>query len=438
MDKNWGVQDSDWQLRKLQQDSLRTSDRVLAASFAVLQQEVAQVFEEYQRNFGPNSAQFAEYVTMLMLKLQSAGLATMTCMEWLSNATSGVLPAAHPNAPYATQAQTLKHIPEEFRAEMDPGQHFVLSAQPPAFPADDEFNSRAVDALIAGQTAAPVPAANSAPAFSNPWGEAPQSDAPATPKSGLNSFMPTTWENGSQVNSTFRISQSNMPVAPVQQAQPPVQQAVSQPANYEAVRPAESYSNAFQNQPVGGQPAWGVPSQPENSGLPAGLPHNMPHNASPQTVPEPQFRTQAGSPTSEWAKQQQISQQFQTPSQPPFTDQPRAATPPSPWGSPTANSAPASPQTATNSRQNMPSLPPSGYGQQAPQIPPPGPFANIPQQSVNINQGWQQAATPAHADNRQSQEQSAAQAENQSQSQPQNQSSNQSEDYEYNPATAWD
>ncbi|HND66414.1 MAG TPA: hypothetical protein PL112_06445, partial [Candidatus Obscuribacter sp.] len=111
MDKNWGVQDSDWQLRKLQQDSLRTSDRVLAASFAVLQQEVAQVFEEYQRNFGPNSAQFAEYVTMLMLKLQSAGLATMTCMEWLSNATSGVLPKTHPNAPYATQAQTLKHIP---------------------------------------------------------------------------------------------------------------------------------------------------------------------------------------------------------------------------------------------------------------------------------------------------------------------------------------
>ncbi len=425
MDKNWGVQDSDWQLRKLQQDSLRTSDRVLAASFAVLQQEVAQVFEEYQRNFGPNSAQFAEYVTMLMLKLQSAGLATMTCMEWLSNATSGVLPKTHPNAPYATQAQTLKHIPEEFRAEMDPGQHFVLSAQPPAFPADDEFNSRAVEALIAGQNAAQAPAANTAPACSNPWGEAPQAEAPATPTSGLQSVMPTTGENGSQVNSTFRISQSNMPVAPLQQAQPPVQQAISQPPNYEAVRPAESYSNAFQNQPVGGQPAWGVPSQPDGSGQSAGPAH---------TVPEPQFRTQAGSPTSEWAKQQQISQQFQTPSQPPFTDQPRAAAPPSPWGSPTANSAPASPQTPGNSRQNMPSLPPSGYGQQAPQIPPPGPVANIPQQSVNINQGWQQAATQPQVDNRQSQEQSAAQAEKQSQ----NQSQNQSEDYEYNPATAWD
>ncbi|HNG21758.1 MAG TPA: hypothetical protein PLI59_21385, partial [Candidatus Obscuribacter sp.] len=222
------------------------------------------------------------------------------------------------------------------------------------------------------------------------------------------------------------------PVAPVQHAQPPVPQSVSQPPHYEAVRPAESYPNAFQNQPVSGQPSWGVPSQPDSSGLPATLPHNMAQNTPPHPVPEPQFRTQAGSPTSEWAKQQQISQQFQTPSQPPFTDQPRAAAPPSPWGSPTANSAPASPQTPGNSRQNMPSLPPSGYGQQAPQIPPPGPFANIPQQSVNINQGWQQAATQPQVDNRQSQEQSAAQAEKQSQ----NQSQNQSEDYEYNPATA--
>jgi len=287
VDKNWGAQDSDWQLRKLQQDSLRTSDRVLAASFAVLQQEVAQVFEEYQRNFGPNSAQFAEYVTMLMLKLQSAGLATMTCMDWLSNATSGVLPKAHPNAPYAIQAQTLKHIPEEFRAEMDPGQHLVLSSQPPAFPTDDEFNSRAVDALIAGQAAAQAPQTSAAPAFANPWGEAPQTEVPASPKSGLNSFMPTTWENGSQVNSTFRISQSNMPApqAQPQQIQPQeIQPAHSQTPNYGV----DGYSHGFPNQPVGGQPA-------PTHGL-----------------PEPQFRTQAGSPTSEWAKQQQISQQFQT------------------------------------------------------------------------------------------------------------------------------
>jgi len=401
VDKNWGVQDSDWQLRKLQQDSLRTSDRVLAASFAVLQQEVAQVFEEYQRNFGPNSAQFAEYVTMLMLKLQSAGLATMTCMEWLSNATSGVLPKTHPNAPYATQAQTLKHIPEEFRAEMDPGQHFVLSAQPPAFPADDEFNSRAVEALIAGQNAAQAPAANTAPAFSNPWGEAPQAEAPATPKSGLNSFMPTTWENGSQVNSTFRISQSNMPVAPLQQAQPPVQQAISQPPNYEAVRPAESYSNAFQNQPVGGQPAWGVPSQPDGSGQSAGPAH---------TVPEPQFRTQAGSPTSEWAKQQQISQQFQIPPSAPFggpdlPPQPQISQNWSPQGNSTSAPAWGQPHQMQNQHSNM-------QNQQS----------NMQNLQTQPN-GYSQA-------NAQMQQQFSEQTDRRENQQEQ--------DYEYNPATAWD
>lgn len=407
MDKNWGAQDSGWQLRKLQQDSLRTSDRVLAASFAVLQQEVAQVFEEYQRNFGPNSAQFAEYVTMLMLKLQSAGLATMTCMEWLSNATSGVLPKAHPNAPYATQAQTLKHIPEEFRAEMDPGQHLVLSSQPPPFPADDEFNSRAVDALIAGQAANPAPeSANSAlasPAFANPWGESPQTEAPSSPKSGLNSFMPTTWENGSQVNATFRISQSNMPIPPAQPQQMQQQQippAHSQPPSY----PADGSSQGLSSQAV----------------------------APTYSVPEPQFRTQTGSPTSEWAKHQQISQQFQTPNQPPFTEPQRSANPPSPWGSPSANTVPAGLQTPGNSRQNMPSLPVSGYAQQAPQIPPPAPITNIPQQSVNINHGWQQAATRAPGE--QSQEQAAVQSDGQSE----NQTKNQTEDYEYNPATAWD
>ncbi len=138
MQNNWGMQDPDWQLRRLQQDCVRTSDKALAVLFSSIQQEVVLVHHEYEKIFGPNSAQFAEYITMILQKLNSQGICSKTCGDWLVAASSGVIPPVHASASFNSQSQTLKQIPGEFRNQLE------ATLEHSRLPDDAEFESSAL------------------------------------------------------------------------------------------------------------------------------------------------------------------------------------------------------------------------------------------------------------------------------------------------------
>ncbi|MBX9941339.1 MAG: hypothetical protein K2Y32_18900 [Candidatus Obscuribacterales bacterium] len=512
MSNNWGSQESDWQLKKLQQDCLRTSDRILGVCFDSLQREVKQVHQEYEKRFGPQSAQFTEYITMLMQKMQASGLTTLTCMEWLSQASSGYLPQASAPADFDTQSQTLKHIPEEYRQGF---LHEIPPSETPGFqssyPNDDEFGSSEVDALnayqnaqqhsqpiiaaqplaqpsaqpIAQQLSAQTAAQNSMQSGAQPvadnhsvWGAAPESNElpfnpwgepqetppmPAT-RPALNSLMPTTWENGVQVSPAFKIA----PPAPtVSAGESAASQSISQNNQLAKVDSVDGFDPGttlqFQRSPLTDQglhTSWGQDSsggwssnqaptnpvalpQPTIAPPPAPAPatptpatptpatptaHSLaeaaytqaqsPHpdqfsnqtgearSAAPpqygwgQPQPhegpsvEPQFRV-SNSSTSEWAKQQQISQQFQIP-------------PSAPFGGP---DLPPQPQISQNwtPQSSLPSAP--AWGQLNGQ--------NVPPQTNTHSQG-------------------NAQMQQQFNEQIERRENQQEQDYEYNPATAWD
>jgi hypothetical protein len=513
---NWGSQESDWQLKKLQQDCLRTSDRILGVCFDSLQREVKQVHQEYEKRFGPQSAQFTEYITMLMQKMQASGLTTLTCMEWLSQASSGYLPQASAPADFDTQSQTLKHIPEEYRQGF---LHETPPSEPPGFqssyPNDDEFGSSEVDALNANQNnplqnpavvqpnlqplasaepAAQSPIQNSSQPLSdnnsvwggapdsnelpfNPWGE-PQEVTPIpASRPALNSLMPTTWENGVQVNPSFKIAP---PAAPVAAAEAVSNQAVSnqsisqnnQLAKFESAESGFDPGSTlqFQRSPISEQglhnswgqdssggwstnqatpsaaelpqpapaPAPALPQAPNQ--VPSQVPNQVPNQApapapnfpveppyqpqppypqsqygwgqpQPHESPsaEPQFRV-SNSSTSEWAKQQQISQQFQIP-------------PSAPFGGP---DLPPQPQISQN-------WTPQGNSTSAPAWGQPHQMQNQHSNMQNQQSNMQNLQTQPNGYS-----QANAQMQQQFSEQTDRLENQQEQDYEYNPATAWD
>lgn len=381
MDNNWGVQDSDWQLRRLQQDCVRSSDRALAALYTTLQQEVRQVHAEYQRNFGANSAQFAEYISLLVQKLQTAGAASAACMEWLNSAASGVLPAEHVPANYNSQSQTLTYIPGEYRVQME------LTGDPSAMPDDAEFDSQAVADLIAqnpqvSPLAAPAPAiqapasfqnipmqnvvlpqtsqamSSQSTSFDNPWGDSP--DPPQVQrKSGLNSLMPSTWENGQNISGAnpiqkvsgdwqapsqaASISGSNQAISgeqPFPAAMPinvPASAPIAAPIFNQLQMPQQpgfTANNGDWGQPGSVSDAWGMPSQQEIETPPAPAPVNIP---APQSMPSPvvaapSFNTSFNSPQPVFNPQSTLpldgawgvpqEQSLQTPTEQPQFQQP--------------------------------------------------------------------------------------------------------------------
>lgn len=499
MSNNWGSQEADWQLKKLQQDCLRTSDRILGVCFDSLQREVKQVHQEYEKRFGPQSAQFTEFVTMLMQKMQASGLTTLTCMEWLSQASSGYIPQASAPADFDTQSQTLKHIPEEYRQgflhETPPNEPSGYQSN---YPNDDEFGSSEVDALnayqnaqqnlqpsiaaqplaqpsaqqISAQTAAqnsmqsgaqPVadnhsawgaaPESNELPF--NPWGEPQETPPMPATRPALNSLMPTTWENGVQVSPTFKITP---PTPTVSAAESAASQSISQNNQVARVDSAYGFDPSttlqFQRSPLteqGLHTSWGqdssggwstnqapsssaglpqpamdtspaqapaqthaanFPIEPAYTQAPSPFPEQFPNQAGearPAVPPqygwgqpqphegpsvEPQFRV-SNSSTSEWAKQQQISQQFQIP-------------PSAPFGGP---DLPPQPQISQN-------WTPQGNSSSSPA------WGQFNGQNVSP-----QTNAPSQAN---------AQMQQQFNDQTDRRENQQEQDYEYNPATAWD
>lgn len=251
MQNNWGMQDPDWQLRRLQQDCVRTSDKALAVLFASIQQDVVLVHQEYEKIFGPNSAQFAEYITMILQKLNSQGICSRTCGDWLVAASSGVIPPVHASASFNSQSQTLKQIPGEFRDQLE------TTLEHSRLPDDAEFESLALTSGdgqtwppqidSAHETFLPQPAGadliQEANGFNNPWGDSASESPTKTSKTGLNSLMPASMEGVSPFSQPDYVRESiPQPLAqrpeqsPIVQSQPFVQPVVqaevqSQPSN---------------------------------------------------------------------------------------------------------------------------------------------------------------------------------------------------------------
>lgn len=441
MDNNWGVQDSDWQLRRLQQDCVRTSDRALSALYSTLQQEVRQVHAEYLRNFGPNSAQFAEYISLLVQKLQTAGIASAACLDWLNSAASGVLPAEHVPANYNSQSQTLTYIPGEFRVQME------LTGEASSMPDDAEFDSQAVADLIAHSPevapvqAPPVQAASfqnipsqnvalpqSNPAiaapqtsFDNPWGDSP--DPPQVQKrSGLNSLMPSTWENGQNISGANQIQKiSGDWQAPSQAASiSGSNQVISGEHNFPGPAPIAAPVAA----PVAAPITAPIAAPVATPISPAPIPNNIPSNPSIsgqfQMPQQPGFSSTNGS----WGHARQAADAWGIPSQ----QEPEA--PPAP-----APTAPGPFNSPFNPQSTLPLDGAWGVPQeqalQANPEPQPQPYQQQPFQQPPVQQQpYQQQAY---------QQQPFQQPQYQQQPfQPHEEERQDEKDYSYDPATAWD
>ena len=69
MQGNWSNADGDWQLKRLQQDSVKTVEKIIEVVRETLQQDVMRIDREYEQMFGPSSAQFSEYLNMIMERM---------------------------------------------------------------------------------------------------------------------------------------------------------------------------------------------------------------------------------------------------------------------------------------------------------------------------------------------------------------------------------
>jgi hypothetical protein len=75
----WSNADSDWQLKRLQHDSVKTVDKAVQTMRGVLQEDIIAHGQEYEKMFGKSSAQYNEYLNMVMEKLEQLGARLASC-----------------------------------------------------------------------------------------------------------------------------------------------------------------------------------------------------------------------------------------------------------------------------------------------------------------------------------------------------------------------
>jgi len=356
---NWGMQDPDWQLRRLQQDCVRTSDKALAVLFSSIQQEVVLVHHEYEKIFGPNSAQFAEYITMILQKLNSQGICSKTCGDWLVAASSGVIPPVHASASFNSQSQTLKQIPGEFRNQLE------ATLEHSRLPDDAEFESSALtsgdgqtwppQSDSAHETFLPQPAGadliQEVSGFGNPWGDTDSESPGKTSKTGLNSLMPANLEGVSPFSHPDYPHSEPVPqplVQPVVQSPvvPPQPQPFVQPVA-QALLPSQPSNpwDSFDDNPVVPAPQVvqpGVYGQQISQNNPIVQPAPVQvfaETVSPNTAQAAGSWPSAQAPAQPYMQQPMPAATAQSMSggQPVFQQQisqPQPAVAPSPWGLP--------------------------------------------------------------------------------------------------------
>jgi hypothetical protein len=111
LQRDLGGNDNDWQLKKLQHDSLKTSEKVVEVLRETIEREVLAQAKDYERLFGARSAQFAEYLTMVAQKLEQHGIQHSDVINWLtSTASEGSVPKDYASDLRDSQSKTVPFI----------------------------------------------------------------------------------------------------------------------------------------------------------------------------------------------------------------------------------------------------------------------------------------------------------------------------------------
>jgi len=250
----WSNADSDWQLKRLQHDSVKTVDKAVQTMRGVLQEDIIAHGQEYEKMFGKSSAQYNEYLNMVMEKLEQLGVAPKQVIEWLNQAASdGAIPVSQYGTDRDSQSETIPQI----RAEPIP---YDQQLQPQVdFDSFARLEAAASQALAVGT--------NPTPASALPFSAFPAAQVPAP--------LPTP--------TSF----------------PSAQPDSNQSPNHSGLQaPAPTTQPTFQSSLLSNSAAWGSPTPGQTPTKPAAVAEAWGLGDSVESVPANQ------SPASAWASTQ--------------------------------------------------------------------------------------------------------------------------------------
>ena len=194
--------DNDWQLKKLQHDSLKTSEKVVEVLRETIEREVLAQAKDYERLFGARSAQFAEYLTMVAQKLEQHGIQHEDVINWLTaTASEGAVPKDYASDLRDSQSKTVPFIAGG--PMQDFGENSLLdrtlNITPPAAP----------PASAAGPAPAPMTGSSSCSRAAQPCsggspgaGKYSQTQSSCPARTSGTEFCPTSISWGSASSST--------------------------------------------------------------------------------------------------------------------------------------------------------------------------------------------------------------------------------------------
>ncbi|CAN5225241.1 hypothetical protein BH11CYA1_BH11CYA1_29400 [soil metagenome] len=173
MQGGWSNADSDWQLKRLQHDSVKTVEKAVQTMRANLQEDIIGHGQEYEKMFGKSSAQYNEYLNMVMEKLEQLGVAPKQVIEWLNQtAADGAVPVSQYGTDRDSQSETIPQIraePIPFDQQLQPEVDFDSFARLEAAASQalavsiNPSSALPFSAFPAGQSPAPVPTQTSFP-----------------------------------------------------------------------------------------------------------------------------------------------------------------------------------------------------------------------------------------------------------------------------------
>jgi len=433
----WSNADSDWQLKRLQHDSVKTVDKVVQTVRAVLQEEIVAHGQEYEKMFGKSSAQYSEYVNMIMEKLEQLGVAPQAVMDWLDktaadgsmpdnhlistsirDAQSETIPQIRLSIPLGEQLQPQQEIGEVVSPLVNAGvlpfsafptaQVPTPLAAPASFPpaitnwhaAPDvditiphhHIQSPTVD-TVASPWGVPAPAvqvpavAPQASSWHSPGPEKTEQNLPIVePSKSTASLIASSWDDDSAVASS--------PAAPAATALQTGSTWIPNAATTAPVQPIASVSlnpasgNAFSSPSAS---AWGSPQPSNNNSAPANSSPAWPTNPVAQPTPGP---IQAPAPASYAPPTTPQPVQLSLPAPPPAPAPVPVSVPspvPMPASVPIPTQAPAPTQNSWVPPADVPAAVESQWA--APQIPIPSPTLG-PRNSPSIMTAGPAVAAP--------------------------------------------
>jgi hypothetical protein len=375
MQGGWSNTDNDWQLKRLQLDSVKMVEKITELVRENVERDVVAHGQEYERLFGKSSAQFSELLTMVVEKLEQEGIAPPALISWLKQAAmQDSLPSTgldHRDSQSATLPFLERYIPEGERLQLGPepgSSEFVMPASGtvPAFNVETASQTN-LNALAWGGDEQPAtngngmqPSPVTAPRSLNSALGAGQSQrlsgphGAVPPRPGAVSPLVSAWDSsGDEEEGVSRESTTTM-------SQPPIAAPAPQPH----MQP--------QNTPVSAIDVsqWPLPQTAPGAAIDSSqwtVPIPAPIAAIAQPAPTapivPAPSASAAAPDAYQAQLEayyRASLEMQVPAQAMQLQQQQAAPTPTP-SAPMAHSIPATPMPVASSPPAPPALPAPQY-----------------------------------------------------------------------------